>query len=90
MSLCARAQLLFVECVGLPTLHCDMHDMVDIHQLFPMAQRQVEATVEEAKLRHALRAVMTEMEELDSEKTAEMQRAREQVGDDNVYFSDRV
>ena len=40
---------------------------------------KVEATVEEAKLRHALRAVMTEMEELDSEKTAETQRARHQV-----------
>ena len=44
-----------------------------------LTQKEVEATVEEAKLRHALRAVMTEMEELDSEKTAEMQRAREQV-----------
>jgi len=44
-----------------------------------ICRSKVEATLEEAKLRHALRAMMTEMEELDSEKTAEMQRARQQV-----------
>jgi len=44
-----------------------------------MTQKEVEWSVEEAKLRHALRAMMTEMESLDTEKSFEIQQARQQV-----------